>query len=914
MAEIRVFSRLFSCFCCVLCFICLTRAYNALLPEFPTHVFQRHIKVSRHQPFCVVFRNASTGSKLEKVAYNLWYIKPAGENFTTWQFGAFSPATARMPPNNVEPRKLPSMRCYLGESSSYQYGGKVRKTDLRNWLTKLSSLYAEQSAEVTEERIKEAQKMYQVLLLAFPDGPRHHEVEDMIYGMANEMDSCKAMAVHLNSAQVGLLRQRFVVNKYPSVVVIHNKVINGTVQEDFQVFSGHDVKPHVMKVYLTAYSVTAPLLTLDTFEYLLHGNKSDTDWEFQPLLVCFYSHWASDVFGYLYAYNVTVQQYQQDLVKLKYGLVDLTKDTSKILIRRHIRSGAMKQIPFLALFYKDSGGSLKSTYLHIGRPYPWVMYEPIKNLGEGLVELFGIEEYSDPWGTLPYDQYSSIQEGPHGRLCTAWAHNMTDNTPVIRKPVVKKKRIIKKPVIIVKQADPVKKSVHDVFDTDTLERKLSVYENIPLLTRDTWTDIVEKSHAPRHIFYKSGKWAGEVTKVSLVVFIMADCGNCRRNNQTFRDIQQAVTHIDGGSMYYVNCTAEPLLCRSHNVRGFPTVVAYRGLGWMDTTKCLTKNSQKMFKKYVRMDYHGVIRAEPVLEWFSRVADNSVINVHSDHLPTSFLDKDVWLIASVSPATGDETFWSYPCLRLLCERLYSVLDCFSISVGALPENADVVVTKLTLERRDNVKAVVMEHGVPLLDTMENPENELLHRFHKPHSYTINASQTCEEDVATCTDVVTEFILDHSRMPVTPLTSDMFHTSTSVLKEEGLPILIAMANTDNLTESATFLKDLTSVAYDLYNDIIVMTLDAEKYPKWASKFVPALYSHTRMFESDELDPLSLFVFPRLVIVNKNDHKHAALYPPTTRRRKKNEKFSVETILTFAQSYLQEPESWIIETEHF
>lgn len=69
-----------------------------------------------------------------------------------------------------------------------------------------------------------------------------------------------------------------------------------------------------------------------------------------------------------------------------------------------------------------------------------------------------------------------------------------------------------------------------------------------------------------------------------------------------------------------------------------------------------------------------------------------------------------------------------------------------------------------------------------------------------------------------------------------------------------------------------------------------------------------------ELDEVDPLSLFVFPRLVIVNKNDHKHAALYPPATRRREENEEFSRETIMSFAQSYLQAPENWIIETEHF
>lgn len=67
----------------------------------------------------------------------------------------------------------------------------------------------------------------------------------------------------------------------------------------------------------------------ETFEYFLHGNDSDTEWVFQPFLVCFYAHYAHDVFGYLHAYNMTVLQYKQDLVKMKFGLVDLTKDSSK---------------------------------------------------------------------------------------------------------------------------------------------------------------------------------------------------------------------------------------------------------------------------------------------------------------------------------------------------------------------------------------------------------------------------------------------------------------------------------------------------------------------------------------------------------------------------------------------------------
>ena len=51
---------------------------------------------------------------------------------------------------------------------------------------------------------------------------------------------------------------------------------------------------------------------------------------------------------------------------------------------------------------------------------------------------------------------------------------------------------------------------------DRLEEKLTVHAGIPLVTMETWTDIVEKSRAPRHVFYRGSQWAGEVTKVSLV--------------------------------------------------------------------------------------------------------------------------------------------------------------------------------------------------------------------------------------------------------------------------------------------------------------------------------------------------------------------------------------------------------------
>ena len=56
----------------------------------------------------------------------------------------------------------------------------------------------------------------------------------------------------------------------------------------------------------------------------------------------------------------------------------------------------------------------------------------------------------------------------------------------------------------------------------------------------------------------------------------------------------------------INCTAEPELCSKHDIRGFPIVTTFRGLGWMGTSNCMSQKGQEMFKNYIRLDYHGVL--------------------------------------------------------------------------------------------------------------------------------------------------------------------------------------------------------------------------------------------------------------------------------------------------------------------
>ena len=58
--------------------------------------------------------------------------------------------------------------------------------------------------------------------------------------------------------------------------------------------------------------------------------------------------------------------------------------------------------------------------------------------------------------------------------------------------------------------------LHDKFASEKIEQRLSQHEGIPLITEKTWSEVIEKSHARGHPFYKSRRWAGEVTKVAMV--------------------------------------------------------------------------------------------------------------------------------------------------------------------------------------------------------------------------------------------------------------------------------------------------------------------------------------------------------------------------------------------------------------
>lgn len=67
--------------------------------------------------------------------------------------------------------------------------------------------------------------------------------------------------------------------------------------------------------------------------------------------------------------------------------------------------------------------------------------------------------------------------------------------------------------------------------------------------------------------------------------------------------------------------------------------------------------------------------------------------------------------------------------------------------------------------------------------------------------------------------------------------------------------------------------------------------------------------------------LYHYPRLCIIQHDDHQHAAFYPPIeelhgmgTRIQARLNQITSQQIIKFAQDYLRDPSALIVKTEYF
>ncbi|KAK2158290.1 hypothetical protein LSH36_173g01002 [Paralvinella palmiformis] len=372
---------------------------------------------------------------------------------------------------------------------------------------------------------------------------------------------------------------------------------------------------------------------------------------------------------------------------------------------------------------------------------------------------------------------------------------------------------------------------------------------LPVVSANTWHAVIERSHFRLDPYNPDGVWRRQKTKVTLVIFILAGCGSCTRNQPIFEQIQESVRHIEGASVYVMNCSQDEVTCRDQHITGYPSLVAYRSLAWLDGKHCLSDEASKT-ERYVRLDYHGVLLVPHVMGWFSEITSDTVINLKFGTISNDF-ELPVQLEATALPRhsrylpriSGKRTdyFYPYMCFQLTCERLYGQAACVVKYSDEVPRseysnNFDMVITKVVLSRGDGIQTTVTQLGRTLYSTLEEESSGSIHRFHRPHRYNIHHQQRCEDDHRACTDLIVYFVRDHGRLPITGMTSQAFHTQQSFLFQDDLPVLVALVHQDNITEESAFYKTLKSIAYRFYNEFVIVSVDVDEFPSWSGQFVP------------------------------------------------------------------------------
>ncbi|OWF48857.1 uncharacterized protein LOC110452507 [Mizuhopecten yessoensis] len=889
------------------------------LNVYESSTLKEKIELSRHHPLCVVLRIADKDTRLED-SVNTLVVKEGnggGNKFKKWQFGSFAFEKVTLPPIH-RPVSFPTLRCYTGKHTYQEFNGKHSTKAVSKWLERLVLQQAKYLEDASMSAVELAQEQFNTVLIAFPDTARHAQIEEMVFQEKEKLSNAKAFIVHEDATDLKIFKNKFKMRKLPAVVVTHKDNVNDTGPTTVKVLSGVTLTQQSLGVCLQARHMGIPHYDMARFKSLM-----ETSGSFVPTLVGFYSYFGSHAQLYLRLLSNSVEEFRDMGVNVRFGLVNIEEADINLILSRWVDPKLTLSFPVAILYYWDNSSKIAQIKVSEQRLTPLNLHRVLKET-VGFVDREGQEVPYNPLHGYNPLEISAVFEGPLGTKCSQHSHNLTDNYPIQVQPVKRKRKVH---VVTVEKKEEVK-LWHDMFGTETINKNLDMVENIPVLTGQYWSEVIEKSHAPQHPLQGGREWAGEVTKVALVVFVMAECRSCKNSMPVFENLEKSVKYIEGGSMYLVNCSVDHALCKNLDIRGYPTVTAFRGLGWLHSSRCIGDEAEKLAQhnNYVRLDYHGVLLHDNIMDWFARVSAPAITDNLFDW-PDAKAD-DVSLFGVLTPKKSDflpippqrsiDYYYSYECFRLVCERLYGKVHCHSVYNRDIPErefeddDLDLIVSKVILKRKDGVSAVIMKLGTSLQDTVEDESDTNLHKFHKPHRYNLRPNTRCEQDHVACTNLIIAYTMDHSRLPVTQLTSDLFHIHSSESMKDSLPVMMALVHRQNITEDSQFIKELRAVAYELYNNMEVVTVDADDYRGWAVRFVPEGYSMTVAMDGE--DPLDMHVFPRICFVKRDNHRRAAFYPPVGSDLKDESWFQKENLLNFARKVLSRPEKHMIGTDHF
>ncbi|KAL8586127.1 hypothetical protein ACOMHN_065090 [Nucella lapillus] len=862
----------------------------------------QYLDNSHHEPLCVLHQ---TGSPLERQVRKLWL---AGDDSTltghlgSWLLAVLNTTQITKWPGYLlkesHPPSSSFLRCFLGPVLSHDFEAKGSFTtkSLQQWFHQLGVQY-NQLVNSSVEMIEASVAAHRFTLVVFPTAHQHEQLEHAVFQMTESLSaesSVSVIVIHSSSVHAKDIKERYKVFNVPSVLVIEKE---GGGERRERLFNIHDVVTGQMETELRAHLVPASQLTASDFERNVVKVRQGE--HYSPFLVGFYAHWEKDTSVFLSFLRHTVLEFKSLGADLRFGVVDSARNNEVVSL--YMSPECLHHLPFLAVFYAEEGRmTVNQTELLVKRPSPYTVYSALREAGLTLTD-----SQLQPMKYQPYGQDTRVclrEEGPGGNRCSP------DNTTL---------------------SSDVEWNINSLIteDSTTGGKDAKNVNGFLLTTSDDWQTMGENP---------GGDGNDLSVFITIFIFIRHMCKSCEENQPRFQYIAQQLSANDTYKVRLVNCSLNPGPCQHHHVTGFPTVVAFRhhntparcGASATATatdtdTTCLGKESQHCEQPSVRLEYHGVMTKAALMAWIKQVSVSPVQPLHFSK-PDWGQRESVQLLATVVPVDSEflplpphknkDYFYSADCFREVCERLFGLAACFTVNSADIPpsqfdnDTADLAVTQVDFRRRDGVGVTLMRLGLSLSDLVDQETDHALHMFHTHHSYGLARRQKCEEDHGRCTVFLESFARDHLRLPVTSLTSDILHSHNEFLFG-AKPVLLALVEA---ADDGEFLKTLHNVAYTLYKDVVVVTLDVGTYPAWAGSFVPRDY-HRLHAESHSRGEMS--VYPRLCLFYWNDHTKAAFYPPYMEAVDSGTSgllMEEDLIAGFVRKFLQDPVGNLIETE--
>lgn len=911
-------------FTIILLSLCI--AFNAdEVPRLPGNVLYNSYT---GQPVCAFFKHAGTPPEFEDMSR---FMKTNfAETLADWTIGSvkLEDITQISPLPHLYPSMVPSIQCDVGLPLPLEFTFTNKNQDsLKKWFKSVAKKHVKHINIANLSTLKDA-ILYNsegIIIVSVPGLEYFQHMAELML-QVREKGFSQPLEILISRPETEgdrKIQTLFHIHKYPTVLFFTHEVWVERKTFAHMLQGLQQVQPQSIEVTLRTIDMKANFLDEDRF----YNEVLDTKYQLPPKLVCFFSYSNLKSLKYILKFREISKQFECEGASLEFRLMNIGEKNNSRVFNRYINASNMKTFPVFVLFWQE----LTPTY-GISNRQKVMDGIPLVSELYSFLRQNGILDESDN-----YNNGECVsEEDDHSLECANPSHShgicATDSTTMNASSL----DVYSSLPFIVKGGKEKKRKL---WNPRNFVERVKI-GNLTVLTDHDWSTVLEASlYAPttKKLFVEDAA----LPVLNLVVFMIKDCRYCKIVMQSLEKLAEAIHLIDRAALYLVNCSSSPIICNRYQIQGYPSMKLFRSMPWSGVEGCVT---DQLYKQHVILDFHGPFEPHHfILEWLSH---STLPIVNKEFLLTDFpekLDNDVWLVGTVvtlsqafrflQPSTYNK-WYSVKCFQTACELLFGKAVCFATMTKDFgvntkmktTKNKDLFVIKLTLFRRDGVQAKIFELGVPLQTTLLSEKDSKLHKFHNAHRYNLPRKLRCEDNHSLCTEFTVKYVIDHSRLPVTRLTHDGFHTLNRFSyggdnSSSSVPVVVVLAHKQNLTINSSYYQKITQAAYELYREIIFTALDVDEYPSWASRFVPKDYESTQSFQSANgtLTP-PLYHYPRMCVVMSTDHNQAAFFPSlkATADAKNIAEllYTVTTkeIVKFLKQYLLHPKDLLVTTEVF